>query len=235
LRKLLAWFIVLSSVAQRLFSADVTTTIPEASLNEFAKAVGSISGEGGFTYSVMLPKLVSVGEESPPQNNAAQESAQQQRRGAAKGGPIRVETATIAPHHVVWQRYDIQTGKWQWRLEAPRFAISPSGVSFFGDLIVTQGSRSWIQPVQLPVTVQFNSAASHVEFTVSNDPITVQPSFGAGAASLGSVWIGSNFSTYLPVNSNTFTVGGRAITGTVVNVGIQYLSGSIRITNNVQF
>ena len=204
------------AVSRSVVAADVTTTISEQALKDFASAVGSIQGSGSYTYMLTLPAL----------------------RPASMTAPTTALTTSqivISPHKVTFGKFRFQTINWSWQVVRPAFTISPNGIRFTAFLSVSDGTTTTFQTVSLPATVMFDAASSTLRLNVTGAAVPLIWNVLGQATQIGSANLSQYFNAGLYIGPRTFAAGGINVTGRVTNVAVQYLNGAVRVTSDVQF
>src|SRR5262249_24719066 len=136
---------------------------------------------------------------------------------------------------VAYAPFEVNTLNWTWKVQAPHFVVAPSGVLFRGFLSVSDGSSTVLQAFERPVTVgvQAGNTETVLSLDVASAPIQVFWRIANRTIQIGNVNVAPFFSTALHVRQWSFYVAGRTLTGSITNVGVQYLTGSIQLTGDV--
>src|ERR1700741_3973170 len=134
-------------------------------------------------------------------------------------------------------RYDpsslrtIEERQWTWKVIDPEFRVRTAGITFAGKLRVQYATAVTIIPFERLATVSFVASTSRLRLSVEATPVVVAVSGAGGPQTLGSINVGSYYSTSLGLRG-VFQPTSGTITATPTNVSVQLLDGSMLVSGD---
>ena len=200
----LAFALILST--SQLFASDAVTTISQDTLTAYPLAAGIQTGTQTFPVTVWVPILVCT-------------------PGEVGGRPIVICRWTFQ-QVTLWQQTI------NWAVTQPSFAVTPQGVTFSGNMVVTgSGASAPTVPFSLSANAAYFPSSSLLWLVISPNPVSVPVTVSAGTYQ-GWMVISYYYNIRVPVSPVSFVISGRNLAGSLQNVNIQYGNGSITISND---
>lgn len=220
--------------------AELTTTITEDVLNEYAAAIGPVTGSGQYdvfqrvNHCIRCSKGGTIYKVQGLEMRARRIERQfdDQRRIAAPETMV----ASCGAFELYGCTLKLFSLPWTWKVMNPKFIIQPSGAKFAALVRAEmQNAEPSIQYVQLPVTVTYDATQGVLKMSVSNNPISITFALNGSAVEVGGIDLGSYFGTQFSIRPGRFAVNNKVINAQVSNVGVQLSQGKVVISNEAQF
>lgn len=201
--KLVLLGIALLGFALQTSASDSVATVSQATLTAYAVAAGIQTGTQTFPVTVWVP--VRICHQTPQ-------------------GTLWCFWG--------WEKVVLWNQTVAWAVVSPAFQVTPQGVTFSGNLVVSgPGASAPTVPFTLSANAAYFSSSSLLWLVISPNPVSVPVTVSAGTYQVGIV-ISYYYNIRVPLSPVSFMISGRNLTGSLQNVNIQYGNGSIIISND---
>lgn len=217
MRKLLSIAAGILLCVNPLLGSDAATAISQDTLTAYAVSAGMNSGSQSFPVTTSLKVLHCSGIKC--------EAIRPGGRVLCVLSQCAWEVVTIT----LWEQ------SVNWVVVSPSFAITPTGVSFSGTLVVAApGVTASPQTFTLPATATFDAPSSSLVLTVSSNSVNVPVTVAGGTYQVG-VNLSPYYSIRMPLSPATLNVSGHNVAGSLQNVSFQYGNGTLTVLNDFLF
>jgi hypothetical protein len=201
--------IALLLCSNRLSASDLSVTIPEATLTQYASAVGPVTGTGEANITILVPYFQVI--------------------------PDCFATTKRACFHLTWRLQTLCSSTYNWTILNPSFKVDSTGISLRATLFATSGTNSFSQQVVIPATVAFDQTSSQIRITLVSAPVAINLNVFGATRTVATVDIAPYFATALYIGQGQFSVGGHTIAGRADNVTVQLQPGNLIVSGDASF